>query len=514
MRSNSRQAPAAAVPRACLVAASLALGAGCAARPPAPAAPSALPDPLARLRADITAIVEAPGHEHGIWGIAVHSLSRNERLAERNPATLLVPASAMKLVSVAVAAAAVGWDYTFDTTLQARGTVVNGVLEGDLVAEGSGDPTILGRAGEDALAAWAEVLRARGITRIAGRVIADDNQVEEPRPGYAWSWEDLGYTYGSLPGALNLAENAVEIAVRPAASEGLPPLIELPQDASDLRLLNRARTAAAGTGHALWPEFRPGESSLTLNGEIGIDAPPARVALAVGNPTEWFARALRNRLMAAGIEVGGGAYDVDEVPEPLNGTATDLLHAHRSPPLAAIARPLIKDSINLYAEAVLRLATGAEGGRTTGDALTAARARLESWGIPAAGIQMVDGSGLSRRNVLAANTLIALLQRFYDPEGASPWMQAMAVAGRDGSLEKRMMGSPAAGNAMGKTGTMSNVRSFAGYVWTADGEPLAFAILANNFEGPGSAVTAAIDRLVVRLATFSRSRTATPQGRS
>jgi D-alanyl-D-alanine carboxypeptidase/D-alanyl-D-alanine-endopeptidase (penicillin-binding protein 4) len=168
-------------------------------------------------------------------------------------------------------------------------------------------------------------------------------------------------------------------------------------------------------------------------------------------------------------------------------------------------QPLLKDSINLYAEAVLRLATGRNALRTTGAALDATRVRLESWGIPRDAIQIVDGSGLSRRNVVAPETLLAILLRAYDPSGSSPFMRGLPVAGRDGTLASRMRSTAAEGNVLAKTGTLSNVRTLAGYVKTAEGEPLAFVVMVNNFEGSGSDAVSAIDRLAVRLAAFSRS---------
>jgi D-alanyl-D-alanine carboxypeptidase/D-alanyl-D-alanine-endopeptidase (penicillin-binding protein 4) len=487
-----------------------ALSAGCAKpRPAIPGPPP--PNPVAQLRSDFNALIDQPGHQRGTWGVAVHSLARNERLFEQNPRTLLVPASTMKLVSLAAAAEAVGWDYVFETKLLASGPVMDGVLKGDLVIVGSGDPSVLGRPLSDAFGPWIDALRARGITRIEGRVVADDDALEEPKPGFAWSWEDLGYTYGAIPGALNLAENKLDILVSPATLDGLPVTIELPADARDLPVMNAARTGPAGTRTTLWPEFRPGEPSLTLNGTIAIGEKPIVISVAAGNPTEWFARVVRNRVLAAGIDVAGQAVDVDDLSLRPGWTGATVLHAHRSPRLAEIAKPLLKDSINLYAEAVLRLAAGPSALRTTDAGLDAVRARLESWGVPKESIQIVDGSGLSRRNVVAPETLLAVLQRFYDESGASPFMQAQAVAGRDGTLASRMKGTPAEGNAVGKTGSMSNVRTLAGYVKTADGEPLAFAMMANNFEGPAPAVTATIDRLVARLASFSRAQHAPPR---
>jgi D-alanyl-D-alanine carboxypeptidase/D-alanyl-D-alanine-endopeptidase (penicillin-binding protein 4) len=149
--------------------------------------PAALaPPPPEQLRADILAATRVPGVQRGLWGIVVHSLDRNERLVDLNPAALLVPASLAKLVSVATAAEAVGWDYRFETTLRATGPIADGVLQGDLIVAGSGDPSIGGRGGDD-ITAWVDALKAAGIRRIEGRIIGDDDAVEEPRPQLAWA---------------------------------------------------------------------------------------------------------------------------------------------------------------------------------------------------------------------------------------------------------------------------------------------------------------------------------------
>ena len=485
------------------------LGAGCAKAPPVTptAAPVPLVDPVTRLRQDFDALIDRPGHLHGTWGIVVESLTGNDRLYERNPRTLMVPASTMKLVAVATAADAVGWDYRFKTRFFTTGGIADGVLHGDLLIVGNGDPSLLGPPHTELERPWLRVLRDKGITRVEGRVIGDDDDVEEPRPGFAWSWEDMGYAYGAIPGALNVGENVATLTVSPGNAEGLPTIIEMSPSAPEIEVVNHTTTSTPGTQRSVWPELRPGDAALSIHGTVPADGAPMTVAAAVGNPTVWFARVVRNDLLVAGIDVTGPAVDIDDVVVKPNQETAVLLHTHQSVPLSEIAKPLLKDSINLYAESVLRLATGREGVRTTGAALDATRLRLEGWGIPKDGIQIVDGSGLSRRNVVAAETLVSILKRFHDPAGTSPWMQAFPVAGRDGSLENRMKGTPAEGIAIAKTGTMSNIRAIAGYVKTADGEPLAFAIIANNFEGPGTGVTATIDALVVRLATFTRVAT-------
>ena len=476
---------------------------GCAKSTPA-LAPAL--DPLQQLRYDITAATMLPGVRRAAWGIVVQSLDRNERIVELNPHTLLVPASTAKLVSLASAVDAVGWDYRYETVVRASAPIVNGTMQGDLLIAGSGDPSIGGRAGEH-VAAWVDALKALGLRRIDGRVIGDDDAVEEPRPQLAWAWDDLGYTSGALFGALNLAENRMEITVTPGPALDYQPTFTMDPAAWSRPLRNRAVTGPAHSRLLLWPEQRPGEPFLTIAGSIPIGAAPARLRISAGNPTAWFAAGFRSALIGGGVEVTGEAYDVDDVAPRPEWTSAMVVYTHRSATLAEIAQPMMKNSINLYGEAVLRL-NAATGALPTNDAaLEGLRARMTEWGIPADAWQIIDGSGLSRRNAIAPDALVAILQRMYDPSGASPWMTALPVAGRDGTLAGRMAGTPAEGNVRAKTGTMSNIRSMAGYVRTRDGETLAFAILADKFEGSGAAATDAVDRIAVRLATFSRAGT-------
>lgn len=475
----------------------------CTRTPPTIPSPDAPRPVLEQLRRDITQAVQTPGVQRGVWGIVVHSLDRDERLFELLPHTLLVPASVAKLVAVATAAETVGWDFTFETSLVATGAIQDGVLSGDLLAVGSGDPTIGGRAGED-LSGWVAAVQTAGIRRIDGRVIGDDNALDEPRPQLAWAWDDLGYTSGALFGALNFAENRTTVTIAPGPFTGAPVSIGLEPPAASRPIANRAVTGAAGSLQQLWPEQRPGEPFLTIAGSIPIGAGSARLAVAAGNPTLWFASALRNRLQSQGIEVTGDAWDIDDVMPPPDRAQAKVLFTHRSRPLRDIVQPLLKDSVNLYAEAVMRL-NAAPGQLPTNDAaLEGFEKRLAAWGIPVSSRQIVDGSGLSRRDTVSPQTVLTVLQRMHDPAGSSPFISALPVAGVDGSLSERMRNTPAAGNVRAKTGTMSNIRSLAGYVKTRDGETLAFVTIVNNFEGPGAAANQALDAIAVLLASFSR----------
>jgi D-alanyl-D-alanine carboxypeptidase/D-alanyl-D-alanine-endopeptidase (penicillin-binding protein 4) len=477
---------------------------GCAKAPPATTPASPAPDPIAQLQQSIISAIRMPGVSRAAWSVAVQSLDRRDgRLLTVNPGTLLVPASVAKLVSVATAADAVGWDYRYTTTLLATGPIVNGVLQGDLIVVGSGDPSIGGRAGDD-FTRWVQAIKTAGIRRIEGRVIGDDDLIDEPRPQLAWAWDDLGYTTGALFGALNLAENRSTVTIAPGPSPGAPAVVTVDPRLAFRVVTNRVATGPPGSPQLLWPEQRPGDPSLTIAGSIPAAAPAASIAVAVGNPTLWFASALKSRLVRDGIEITGDAVDIDDVvPPPSRDTAT-IIYSHRSRPLGDIAQPLLKDSINLYAEALMRLNVAPGVFATNDAALEGMRKRLDAWGISNASYQLVDGSGLSRRDAISADAVLAVLERMADPSAKSPFVTGLPIAGVDGSLSTRMKGTPAENNVRAKTGTMSNIRTMAGYVTTRDGERLAFVIMINNFEGTGANANDAIDAIAVRLASFSR----------
>ncbi len=450
------------------------------------------------------AAVASTGVERAAWGVAVRSLERGDTLLEWNADVLMVPASALKLVTLGAAAEAVGWDYAFDTMLVSRGAVVDGVLDGDLVVHGTGDPTIGGRGGGD-FAGWVESVRGRGIERVTGRIVGNDDGAEEPLPRFAWAWDDLGYAYGALPGALNFGENRARVTIEPGPQPGTPAVLSLARGLDSVRVANEVETVAAGSTPVVRPMLDPAGHGLRIRGVVPAGGSPLTFPVSAGNPTLAFASMLRHRLVESGVAVDGAPVDIDDaVPAAANGP-TAVLHRHRSPPLSAIAEPMLKESLNLYAETVLWLATGPEGPRAADPALDAVRDRLAAWGVAGPHHQIVDGSGLSRRNTITAAALVAVLERFHDPLWTSPWMRALPVAGRDGTLESRLGGTPAEGNLAAKTGSMSNIRSLAGYVRTRDGETLAFAVIVNNFEGSGRDAEAAIDRVAAALAGFSRN---------
>ena len=229
-------------------------------------------------------------------------------------------------------------------------------------------------------------------------------------------------------------------------------------------------------------------------------------AATVDRPALYFARILREVLVARGIRVGGAAVEYEEVYSgPADGVDPRAAVAPVGAALRDRARPDEGEPEPGSAETLLRTLAASAGTGTSEAGRGVVREVLDGWGVPRDAYAQADGSGLSRYNYLCAETLVTILRQMYtDPRHKEPFLAALAVGGEDGTIARRFAGTAAAGNVRAKTGSIANVRALSGYVTSADGEPLVFSVVANHFTAPPSAIDAATDEAIVRLATFAR----------
>jgi D-alanyl-D-alanine carboxypeptidase/D-alanyl-D-alanine-endopeptidase (penicillin-binding protein 4) len=468
--------------------------------PPSPATTA----PISLVK-DLDAILNDPVLAHGTWGVMVKSLKTAETLYARNERRLLMPASNMKIATVAAAAERLGWDYTYTTRLMTAGRIDNGVLAGDLVVVGSGDPSIglIDGSSERLFDTWAAQLKQLGIRTVTGRIVGDDNAFEDLELGFGWSWDDLADDYAAGIGALQFNENAVRVSVAPGPRAGDAAAVIAEPAGSGVEIVSTATTAAAESQATLSAQRLPGSQRLRIAGTIALGT-SRTLTVSVDNPTLFFVRAIRTALIARGIDVRGRAVDIDDIADSPQSSQT-LVDAHRSPPLSEMAVRLMKISQNQYAETFFKTLTAGAGVANAYDARAIEDNLFSQWGVHPGGLIIRDGSGLSRYDYVTADALIAILTHIYDdPRLRTPFEATLPVIGVDGTLGNRMKGTAAERNARAKSGSMSNVRALSGYVTTADGEPLAFSILANNFETAADIVNKATDAIVVRLATHRR----------
>lgn len=473
-----------------------------------------------QLQADLARVFGARIMSRGVWGVDVRSLDSGESLYSLNADKLMMPASNMKIVTLAAAAETLGWDHRFTTTLETDAPIVDGVLQGDLVVRGTGDPTINARENRASavLDEWAAALSAAGISTIDGRIVGDDRAFDDEGVGPGWAWDYLQYGYAAPVGALQFNENVASLAVLPAADEGRPAFVSLTAGSGYL-VLNRTTTGAAGTPETITYTRHIDRPLLEIAGSVPLpsDGPNRTVnrSVAVVNPTVFFAQQLKDGLLTRGIRVTGEAVDMDDIAAGVPGAiglkadtaaAPRVLATTQSPGLREMSTVLMKVSQNLYAETLLKAIGATRGGPGTWDRGRAgAREVLTSWGLPTDAYVMSDGSGLSRYNYLTPRMITTVLERLHrDPKHRDAFVATLPIAGKDGTIERRMRRSRAEGNAVAKTGSIANVRALSGFLETRDGETLVFSVLTNDFVIPASTVNWIADLGIEILSNFRR----------
>ncbi len=482
----------------------------CAVNPPPQTSPTQASRAVRELRTDLEQVFGAAIMDRGVWGVDVRSLDSGERLYSLNAGKLMMPASNMKILTVAVGAEVLGWDYRFTTTLETGGTIANGVLRGDLIVRSNGDPSINAREGraDAVLYEWVRALQAAGISSIEGRIIGDDQAFDDEGIGAGWAWDYLQYGYAAPVGALEFNENVAALTVAPGAAAGDAVTLRL-TPGSGLTLFNRAVTGAAGSDDTIDYRRHIDRAVLEVTGSIPAGSKEITRNVAVVNPTMFFAQAVKDGLTARGIAVSGEAADLDDVAATWQAQGPPdrrVLVSTESPPLRDIATVLMKVSQNLYAETLLKALGAARGGLGTAEGgRIAVRTTLDTWSVPRDAYVMFDGSGLSRYNYIAPETLTTVLAQMYrNPRHREAFAATLPIAGKDGSLASRLKRTRAEGNAVAKTGSISNVRTLSGFVRSRDGEMLVFSILANDFVIPAATVNWIADLGVEILSNFTR----------
>lgn len=449
----------------------------------APLMPVSAPAPDA---AAFEALVADTSFDHAHWGIDVRALDTGEPVFTHQAEKLFLPASNVKILTGAAALTALGADFRFRTEVLAAGPVRDSTLHGALVIRGAGDPTMSTRFFDDArapLREWADSLRARGINTVAGPIVGVDSAFVGPPHGSGWAWEDLETTYGAEFGALQFNEGVLDVRVIPGSEVGSPAVIVLEPPTGYAPIINTVATTAAGTPLRLDADRDPAGPTLRFSGQIPVDTIGVLRTVPVRGPTEYFLSVLRETLRAEGISVQGEALDADDwptegAPPPIPDR---LLFTHASPPLAEVLPAMMLPSQNWIAESLLR-ALGAElrGDGSARGGVAVVDSLLTVWGVGPAPMRMVDGSGLSRYNLLSPALLAGVLRHMASAPDAGVWLASLPLAGRTGTLAGRMTRPPLLENVRAKTGTLSNIRALSGYVDAAGGRRLVFSILLNH----------------------------------
>ena len=453
----------------------------------------------------------------------------------------------MKIYTVATAFDKLTPDYRFITSVYAKEKPdEDGKIKGDLIIYGRGDPSIAARFNDGdyfkGINALADRIVAAGVKRIKGDLVGDESYFDGDSYGSGWTWQDLQWSYGAPVSALTVNDNAIDLTVRPGSKAGAPvSIMSGPPATSFMTIVNRATTTAKGTRSDLRIHRGLGANTLEISGTVAVGDDGFTGGIAIPDPALAFVAMLRDALIKRGVKIEGRLRTVNarsgnsNVPVAGAGTTQEAgrmpalpgaptgappgappieIASLQSAPFNDIAAHTLKPSQNLYTELILRTLgkmrksapppdETRRASQTDEDAgLAVVRDFLKQAGVSENQLNLDDGSGLSRSDMIMADATVQLLTFMTKHRYFTQFRDALPIAGVDGTLRNRMKGTPAEKNVRAKTGTLSSVASLGGYVTTAAGERLVFSMMLNNFPDASALRRDSIDAIAVLLASF------------
>ena len=449
-----------------------------------------------------------------------------DTLAERGCAGKMVPASNMKLITTGTALHSLGSDYRYGTRIGYTGKVrEDGILEGDVYIMGGGDPTT---ASGDSIALparslfwkWKSFLAAEGIRGVEGRIIGDGRYFEGLPENHSWNCEDIGTYFGTGGNGLSFYRNKQDWFVKPGPTVGseVSMTVKYPRTPW-VSVVNRSVTGPAGSGNTLYLFTTYLYPSAEARGTFAIDRKPKTDEYSNKFAALTCANEFLRYLAETGFKVSGGAADIDmdglvrgsftKKGEPAAAqNAVKVAGTSMSPALGDIARFTNYRSDNFYAETLFRTMGKSATGKDVPDSAAVAVADvLEGLGLKAGNkLQMIDGSGLSRKNYVSPEFMVQFLQAMRKSKAYPAFLASLPSPGAEGSTLKSVLkGDPAeiTSRIRMKSGSMDGVLCYSGYILPSDGNAgnvIVFSIMTNNCTAPAASVRAALSRAVALLA--------------
>jgi D-alanyl-D-alanine carboxypeptidase/D-alanyl-D-alanine-endopeptidase (penicillin-binding protein 4) len=425
----------------------------------------------------IDELIEKSEFANARWGVFAVSLKDGRVLVARDAQKLFTPASVQKILTATVALDKLGADFRWQTRVLSEKQFEDGNLNGDLILYGQGAPDFSTEGVENLV----NQLQAKGLKRIKGSVVGDQSYFKGDAVGDGWTWNDLQWYYGAEASALTINFNQVNVTLENGKPK-VEPSTDYVQLSGDVKPNEKNEADAVGLKRGI------GNNKIYIYGSgKNLDA-----RVAVENPALWSAKILKETLEKKGITVEGEAKSADwRTENKTNVENINELASVESGTLGEIVRRMNKDSVNLYAELILRTLGKKFGAEAPDENPRAQKTR----GDDAAGISVIkkwlsekgvtfqeteaikDGSGLSRLNFVTPETIGRALIAASQIKAAEAFKNSLPVAGTDGTLRGRL--GNARGKILGKTGSIMYVNSLAGYAKN-EGETLAFVVLCNN----------------------------------
>lgn len=474
---------------------------------------------LESLQTKMRIVLSRPELRRGTIAVKIASLNSGKILFEDSAEKYVMPASNMKSFTIATALEKLTPNFRFVTSVFASASPdETGTIKGDLTIFGRGDISFSTAFYEGdyykGLDALADKIVQSGVKKVEGNLVGDESYFSGSAIPSGWEWDDLQWYYGAEVSALPLNDNALDLSVKPASSVGSLCLVQLQPLNTIYRVINNCRTVSANSKRDLNVKKDLDQNVLEVYGTLPVGDKGFTNYLTVSHPSELFVSLLKQRLQQKGVTVTGQTRVIGAKEKSLmtaTSTAAPVeITKLESFPFSLIAAKTMKPSQNLYTETILwtlgeemNKMSAPNNSISADKGLTVVRNFLQQIGIPEGGIVQYDGSGLSRHNLVTADALVRLYTYMGKQSRFSmDWRNSLTIAGVDGTLKNRFVGTSGAGNVRGKTGTIDQVSALSGYVTTAAGEQLVFSVIVNGV--PNSRTrTATIDEIVLNLVNFN-----------
>ncbi len=411
--------------------------------------------------------------------LVVRDLQTGNDIRLHQPGLSLPPASVLKLLVTAAGLDMLGPDFRFQTELGYRGTLKGDTLQGDIVIKGYGDPTLGSRYFDQNNWTWlipamATSVKRLGLGVIKGEVIGDASYYRADRQVSTWMLEDMGNYYGAHCGGLNVHDNLFALSFAREESPDKPTRVAgVSPSVPDLILHNFVTTGAYGSGDQAYIVGAPGQHERFVRGTIPPGKGHFTIKGSLPDPAGFMASHLSQGLVRAGIDIKGGARSTrDTSVVPLH-----VISRYDSPPLYDMVRLVNQESVNLFAEGLgLYLQTIMQAN----DASWLERYWSDA-GILLPGCRIADYAGLSPINAISSASIVSVLETMYVRESLrQTFLESLAVAGQTGTMRTLLKGTSAEGRVFAKSGSISGVRNYAGYMIGPQGGRYAFSLMTYN----------------------------------
>lgn len=435
--------------------------------------------------------------ENANISLLVKDLKSSRVVSEFRSKNSIIPASTMKLVTTAAALEILGADFHFETKLEIDGKVnSDSILNGNLYIHGGGDPTLGSeKTGDtDFLSKWVKALKNAGIKNIKGQIIVDESIFDDEGVNPRWTWEDIGNYYAPGIYGLSYLDNTCKVVLRSSKAGSTPEIIKTIPSIPEFTFNNQLKSTSIGFDSAYF-YGAPHSYQRSIYGEIPANRNEFIVKSDIPNPGLLLAKDFQQKLIQNGFTVSKSPTNKFDPT-----VKRKLIFTHYSPALSEIITETNLKSNNHYAEHLFRyigLKYSAVG--TTNSSLQVIRDFWKSKGLPMDQLFMYDGSGLSPTNAVSAHFYVELLTYMSSKSNYKAiFKNSLPVSGVSGTLSSFLKNTPLQGKVRAKSGTISRVRCYAGYIDT-NTKNYAFVLMVNNANGTSKAVAQKMEEFLLTI---------------